>query len=99
MLDDRTNPGLTPKAVMACLLGMLATGMLIQYSDINVGVRFASEHTLALPAIWVLAALTALSGLVFLLTRWRLLSRPRACIWSMTVCQVRWRNAGSLAER
>jgi len=75
MIDHRMNPGLTPKAVMACLLGMLAMGMLIQYSDINVGVRFASEHTLALPAIWVLAALTALSGLVFLLTRWRLLSR------------------------
>ena len=28
-----------------------------------------------------------------------LLSRPRVCIWSMTVCQVRSRNAGSLAER
>ncbi len=70
-----SEPGFTPKSVMASLLGLLAMGMLIQYSDITIGVAFASEHALALPAIWVFVALAGLSGLLFLLTRWRLLSR------------------------
>ena len=73
---DRNNaPGLTGRGIMACLLGMLGMGMLIQYSDVIVGVAFASEHTLALPAIWMLALLSALSGVIFLLRRSRLLSR------------------------
>jgi len=75
MTDNHTAPGLTPKSFMACLLGMLAMGMLIQYSDIAINVSFASEHTLALPAMWVFAVFSGLSGLLFLLTRWRLLTR------------------------
>ena len=42
MTDQRTQPGLTPTSAMAFLLGMLATGMLIQYSDITVAIQFAS---------------------------------------------------------
>ncbi len=75
MDEPRTTPGLTPTAVMACLLAMLAMGMLIQYSDITIGMSFASEHTLALPAIWVFVALSAICGCIYLLTRWRILSR------------------------
>ena len=60
---------------MACLLAMLAMGVLIQYSDITIGMSFASEHTLALPAIWVFVPLSAVCGVIYLLTRWRVLSR------------------------
>jgi hypothetical protein len=67
--------GITPASLMACLLAMLAMGMLIQYSDITIGVSFASEHALALPAIWVLVPLLALCGLSFFLARRHLLGR------------------------
>lgn len=67
--------GITPTSLMACLMAMLAMGMLIQYSDITVGVSFASEHALALPALWVLVPLLALGGVVFLLSRRHLLGR------------------------
>jgi len=75
MKSNRNNPGMSPAAWLAALLGMLAMGILIQYSDLTVAVPFASEHTLALPAIWVLAALLALGGVFFRLTGWRLLTR------------------------
>jgi hypothetical protein len=75
MMQQRSQPGLTLTSVMACLLGMLAMGMLIQYSDITVAISFASEHTLALPAIWTFAALSALCGVFFVLFKWRLLTR------------------------
>jgi hypothetical protein len=56
-------------------MGMLATGMLIQYGDITVAVSFASEHTLALPAIWTFVAVSLFCGLLHRLTRLRLLTR------------------------
>ena len=70
-----TAPGLTAVSLTACLFGLLAMGMLIQFSDITVGITFASEHTLALPAVWVLAALLAVNAVFVALWRWRVLSR------------------------
>jgi hypothetical protein len=75
MKDNGSMPGLTPTAVSACLLAMMGMGMLIQYSDITIGMAFASEHTLALPAIWVFMALSLICGAVYLSSRWRILSR------------------------
>lgn len=75
MGESRPTPGLTPTAVMACLLAMVGMGMLIQYSDIIIGLSFGSEHTLALQAIWVFVPLSVLCGGIYLLKRWRLLSR------------------------
>jgi len=69
------HPALTPKSLLASIFAMLAMGMLIQYSDVIVGVSFASEHTLALPAIWVFVPILFLSAAFFLLTRVRLLTR------------------------
>lgn len=72
---SRPSPGLTPTALIACLLAMMAMGMLIQYSDITIGLTFASEHALALPAFWVFVPLSLLCGGLFWITRWRVLSR------------------------
>ena len=75
MVERETQPGLTLTSVTACLLGMLAMGMLIQYSDITVAISFASEHTLALPAIWTFVALSAVCGVFAALFKWKLLTR------------------------
>jgi len=69
------SPGLTVSSVLACLFGMLLMTMLVQYADLTVAVSWASEHTLALPAVWILVALIAASGGLFALTRVRLLTR------------------------
>ena len=65
-------PGLTVSSVGAALLGLLLTGIFTQYFDIIVGLSFASEHTLALPAIWSFLIILILCGLTFLLTLKRL---------------------------
>ncbi len=68
-------PGITVSSVGAALLGLLLTGIFTQYFDIIVGLSFASEHTLALPAIWSFLIILIMCGLAFLFTRLRLLTR------------------------
>jgi len=75
MDEPRTVRGLTPTSVAASLFCLLAMGVLIQVSDVTVGVSFASEHTLALPAIWVACVVLALVGILRLLTRWHVITR------------------------
>lgn len=60
---------------MACILGMLAMTILVQYSDVIVGISFASEHTLALPVLWTFVLLSLFSGLLYVVGRFRFLNR------------------------
>ncbi|MGI6495406.1 MAG: DUF6785 family protein [Kiritimatiellia bacterium] len=61
----RYEPGLTLKGTLACILGLLISAILTQYWDVVLGVPFASEHTIALPAVWAMLAI----GLVGVLGR------------------------------
>ena len=67
--------GITLKSVPACLLALLLTAVLTQYFDIIVELTFASEHTLALPAIWAVFVLLLVSALMFGLFRFKILNR------------------------
>lgn len=70
-----SRAGITPASVLASLFGMLAMGILIQISDINIGITFASEHTVALPAVWTLAVFLLINAVFVALFRWRVLTR------------------------
>ncbi len=65
------EPGLTAKGFLACLLGLLISAILTQYWDVVLGVPFASEHTIALPAVWAMLfiGLIALIGKMCLKTK------------------------------
>ncbi len=73
--DSRYEAGLTAKGLAACLLGLLIAGIMTQYWDVVLGVPFASEHTIALPAVWALLAIGLVGVLGRVLTRARIFSR------------------------
>lgn len=68
-------PGLSATSLAAALFGLLATGILIQYSEIIALIAFPAEHTLPVPVICVLLVLIGMGALFHLLTRVKLLTR------------------------
>jgi len=79
-MDNETKrngmiPGLTPISIAAAIFGLLATGILVQYSEVIALISFPAEHTLPVPVICVLLVLIGMIALFYTLARVKLLSR------------------------
>lgn len=77
--DNRTNylPGITLRSIAASVLCLLVSGMYVQIATIILGDANAmAEHALPVPATLVFVGISLLGGLIYSLTRYRLLTKP-----------------------
>jgi hypothetical protein len=78
---DPLLPGITPRSLAAIVLTMLVTAILVQVSEILIGLTHPAEHTLAIPAVMTFLVLVLAAGGLELLARRRILTRPeRLCV-------------------
>ncbi len=77
--DSRPSylPGITLRSVAASILCLLVTAMYVQVAEIILNVSNAmAEQALPVPAMLVFVALSLVAGVIYLLTRYRLLTKP-----------------------
>ncbi len=79
MADDHRptlQPGITLRSVAAAVCGLLVMGMHIQVAEVVLSAGSGSGAAVAGPAILVFLGLSLLGGLLWLVGRYRLLTRP-----------------------
>lgn len=80
MADDNRPtylPGITVRSVAASILCLLVAGMYVQIAEIIMNDASAmAEQALPVPAMVVFVGLSLLAGVIYLLTRFRLLTKP-----------------------
>ncbi len=77
--DNRTTylPGITLRSVATSVLCLLVAGMYLQIAEVILGATNAmAEHALPVPAMVVFVGLTLIVGIIYALTRFRLLTKP-----------------------
>lgn len=81
-------PALTVRSFLACLFGMLATGMLIQVTHVYLSAGSPGEFAFAIPALWVFGFILVLFTVAYGLSRARILTRPELlCVfYAMVLC-------------